>query len=97
MPHQCPTVEVRQTAFHLVNTPVRLPMVEGMAAMIPAWDNPAVPLLGLSFTDGLVLETEVLRPRNTQIVLDYIRRYMRNCKLTFTVVYGKYFTSEWQQ
>jgi hypothetical protein len=75
MLHQHPTIEVPQTDFHLMYAPVRVPTVEGMTAMIPAWDNPAVSLG--PFTD-VVLKTEVVRPRNTQIVPDYLAALLVN-------------------
>jgi hypothetical protein len=44
MPHQYPTVDVPGTTFHLVNTPVRVPTMAAMNAILSAWDDPATPL-----------------------------------------------------
>ena len=68
MPHQYPSVEVPSTVFHLVGTPVRVPTVGSMLAHLAAWEDPAVPLG--PFTEG-ALETEVVRPRNIQVIPGY--------------------------
>jgi hypothetical protein len=52
--------------FQLVGTPVRVPTVEAMEALIPTWEDPRVPL-GRPYT-GLDPETEVVCPRNSQLV-----------------------------
>ena len=65
MPHQYPAVDVPSVAFHLVGNAVRIPTVKAMEALVPAWADPQVPLG--PFADGDP-ETEVVRPRNTQLV-----------------------------
>jgi hypothetical protein len=55
LPHQYPFIEVPSTAFHLVGTAVRVPTVAAMAALLPAWDVAAN-------------QTEVIRPRYTQLI-----------------------------
>ena len=67
-PHQYPTVEVPSTVFHLVGTPVRVPTVGAMGAHIAAWEDAAVPL-GPFNEDSP--ETEVVRPRNIQLIPGY--------------------------
>lgn len=57
--------------------PVRVPTVEDMAAMIPAWDDAATPLG--PFTDA-VLETEAVRPCNIQIVSGYLASLLVQCR-----------------
>jgi hypothetical protein len=64
MPHQYPTVEIPSTGFHLVGTPVRVPTTGAMMAHIETWNDPSAPLA--PFDEG-VPETEVVRPRNTQL------------------------------
>lgn len=65
MPHQYPAVEVPGTAFHLVGTPIRVPTVGAMEALIPTWLDPRTPLGPYTDEDP---ETEVIRPRNTQLI-----------------------------
>lgn len=65
MPHQYPAVEVPGTTFHLVGTPTRLPTVPAMEALLPTWEDPSVPLGPYNEADP---ETEVARPRNTQLI-----------------------------
>ena len=70
MPHQYPTMEVPQTAFHLVSAAIRVPTAGGMAAMTPAWENPApVPLGPFTEEDR---ETEVVCTRNIQLIPGYL-------------------------
>ena len=66
MPHQYPTAEVPGTAFHLVGMAVRVPTVAAMAAWVPAWNEADTPTLGPFAEDAA--ETEVVRPRYTQVV-----------------------------
>lgn len=66
LPHQYPTVEVLGTAFHLIGNAVRVPTVAAMATILPTWDDVATPVLG-PYTDQ-VPETEVIRPRYTQVI-----------------------------
>lgn len=66
LPHQYPTIEVQGTAFHLVGTAVRVPTTAAMAALLPAWNDVETPTLG-PYTDQDP-ETEVVRPRNIQLV-----------------------------
>ena len=68
MPHQYPAVEVPSTTFHLVGAPVRVPMVDGMAVLLPIWNQPAVALGPYTDEDP---ETEVVRPRNVQVLPGY--------------------------
>jgi hypothetical protein len=56
-------------AFHLVNTPVRVPTIGGIVVLLPAWDNPATHL-GPFAED--VPEMELVRPRNIQLVPGYL-------------------------
>lgn len=65
MPHQYPTVEVENTAFHLVGTAVRVPTVAAMTTLLPTWDD-TTPVLG-PYTDQDP-ETEVVRPRYIQLL-----------------------------
>ena len=65
MPHQYPAVEVPSTVFRLVGTPVRVPTVDAMEALLPTWADPRVPLGPYAEADP---ETEVIRPRNTQLI-----------------------------
>ena len=65
MPHQYPAVEVPGTAFHLVGTPIRVPTIGAMEALIPTWLDPRTPLGPYTDADP---ETEVVRPRNTQLI-----------------------------
>ncbi|KAI2491966.1 hypothetical protein MHU86_22586 [Fragilaria crotonensis] len=68
MPHQYPIVDVPSALFHLIGTPVRVPTNDGMVALIPTWVDPTVPLGPYTEVDP---ETEVVRPRNIQIVPGY--------------------------
>ena len=65
LPHQYPTVEIPATAFHLVGTAVRVPTVGAMAALVPAWAEEDQTLGPYTEQDP---ETEVVRPRNIQLV-----------------------------
>ena len=65
LPHQYPTVEVANSAFHLIGNAVRVPTVAAMTALLPTW-NEAQPSLG-PYTE-LDPETEVVRPRHMQLV-----------------------------
>lgn len=65
LPHQYPAVETPASMFHLVNTPVRVPTVAAMEALLPAWVDPRTPLGPFTELDP---ETEVVRPRNTQLL-----------------------------
>jgi hypothetical protein len=65
MLHQYPAVDVPNSTFHLVGAPVRVPTVAAMEALIPTWTDPRVPLGPFTDEDP---ETEVIRPRNTQLI-----------------------------
>lgn len=90
LPHQYPMVDVPSSLFHLIGTAVRVPTAEATAALIPTWENPAVPL-GL-YAEGDP-ETEVVRPRNIQIVPCYyaallVHRRGVTAKAAFQELYG---------
>lgn len=55
--------------FHLIANPVRLPTTDGMNALLPAWDDPGIPL-GPFLPEAA--ETEVVRTRGVQVVPGYI-------------------------
>lgn len=65
LPHQYPVVEIPNTAFHLIGAPVRVPTIGAMNALVATWDNPLVALGPFTDQDP---ETEVVRPRNLQLV-----------------------------
>lgn len=65
MPHQYPAVDIPNTTYHLVGAPVRVPTVAAMEALIPTWADSRVPLGPFTEEDP---ETEVIRPRNTQLI-----------------------------
>ncbi|KAI2501865.1 hypothetical protein MHU86_12630 [Fragilaria crotonensis] len=65
LPYQYPVVEVPNTSFHLVGTPVRVPTVEAMTALLPTWEDPLQALGPYVEQDP---ETEVVRPRHLQLV-----------------------------
>ena len=67
LPHQYPTVEVPGTCFHLVGAAVRVPTVAAMAALLPTWEADT-PLLGPYGDQEQGLETELVRPRYTQLI-----------------------------
>lgn len=70
IPHQYPTVDVPSTIFHLAGAPVRVPTVATMGMLLtPTWDNPSVPLGPFTVEVG---ETEMVRPRNVQLVPGYL-------------------------
>jgi hypothetical protein len=92
MPRQFPTVEVpTSTVLHLlVGTPVRVPTNVAMAAHVAAWADPNVPLG--PFTDE-VAETEVVRPRNAQVIPGYcaallIHRRGVSAKVAYQEIHG---------
>ena len=91
MPHQYPTVEVPNTTFHLVGTPVRVPTTTAMVALMPRmWANPNVPLGHYTEEDP---ETKVVRPRHVQLVLGYyvaliVHRRGISAKVAFQELYG---------
>ena len=90
LPHQYPIVDIPSTIFHLIGTPVRVPTTEATAALIPTWENPAVPLGPYTEADP---ETEVVRPRNIQIVPCYyaallVHRRGITAKTAFQELYG---------
>jgi hypothetical protein len=90
MPHQYPTVDVPNTAYHLVGTPVRVPTTEAMNALLPTWEDQNTPLGPYTEADP---ETEVVRPRHTQLVPGYyaaliIHRRGVSAKLAFQELYG---------
>lgn len=65
LPHQYPVIEIPGSAFHLVNTAVRVPTVAAMDALLPTWADQAIPLGPYTEADP---ETEVVRPRHTQLI-----------------------------
>jgi hypothetical protein len=65
MPHQYPAVEVPSTTFHLIGSAVRVATVAAMEAIIPTWNDPHIPLGPYNEVDP---DTEVICPRNTQLV-----------------------------
>ncbi|KAI2502315.1 hypothetical protein MHU86_12119 [Fragilaria crotonensis] len=65
LPHQYPVVECPNTAFHLVNTAIRVPTVEAMETLLPTWADPQVALGPYNEEDA---ETELIRPRHIQLV-----------------------------
>ena len=65
LPHQYPVVEIPGTAFHLVATPVRVPTVAAMAALLPTWEDNQLALGPYTEQDP---ETEVVRPRHLQLI-----------------------------
>ena len=65
LPHQYPIIEVPGTAFHLVNTAVRVPTTAAMAAIIPTWED-TDPVLGPYPEDEP--NTEMVRPRHMQLI-----------------------------
>ena len=90
MPHQYPVVEVPGSAFHLVQTPVRVPTVAAMITLLPTWDDPSVPLGPYTDADP---ETEVVRPRHVQLVPGYyasllIHRRSVTAKVAYQEIYG---------
>lgn len=90
MPHQYPTVEIPSTVFHLVGTPVRVPTTGAMMVHIEAWADPSVPLGPYNEDDP---ETEVVRPRNTQLIPGYyaailIHRRGVSAKTAYQDLYG---------
>jgi hypothetical protein len=90
MPHQYPVVEVPNSALHLVQTPVRVPTVAAMATLLPTWDDPTVPLGPYTEADP---ETEVVRPRNIQLVPGYyasvlVHRRRVSAKMAYQELFG---------
>lgn len=65
MPHQYPAVEVLSTTFHLIGTAAHVPTVEIMDSLLPAWEDPNIPLGPYVHGDP---DTEVVRPRNSQLI-----------------------------
>ncbi|KAI2511659.1 hypothetical protein MHU86_2725 [Fragilaria crotonensis] len=64
-PHQYPVVEIPNTAFHLVAAPARVPTIGAMNALLATWEDPLTALGPYTDQDP---ETEVVRPRNLQLV-----------------------------
>ncbi|KAI2506962.1 hypothetical protein MHU86_7459 [Fragilaria crotonensis] len=90
LPYQYPTVEVPNSAFHLVGTPVRVPTTAGMLTLVPAWEDTTVPLGPFTEADP---ETEVVRPRNVQLVPGYyaallVHRRGVSAKVAFQELHG---------
>jgi hypothetical protein len=90
MPHQYPTVDLPGTVFHLVGNVVRVPTTDAMVALLPTWENPAVPLGPYTEEDS---ETEIVRPRHLQVLPGYyaalfIHRRGLNAKTVFQELYG---------
>lgn len=67
--HQYLTVDVPGTTFHLGTVPVRVPIVAAINALVPTWDDPAVPL-GPFPEDAP--ETELVRPHHVQRLPGYL-------------------------
>ena len=58
MLHQYPqVVEIPASAFHLVQTPVRISTVAAIVTLLPTWEDPSVPLGPCTDVDP---ETEVM-------------------------------------
>ena len=89
MLHQYPVVEVPSTTFHLAGTPVRVPTNASMVAHMPAWNDPSVPLG--PFPEGTP-ETEVVRPRQLQLIPGYYAALLIHrrvsVKVAFQELYG---------
>lgn len=90
LPHQYPTVDLPSTVFHLVGNAVRVPTTDAMVALLPTWENPAVPLGPFTEEDP---ETEVIRPRHLQLLPGYyasmfIHRRGLTAKVVFQEIYG---------
>ena len=90
LPHQYPVVEIPGTVFHLVNTPVRVPTVAAMTALLPTWDLPHVALGPYNDQDP---ETEVVRPRYLQLIPPrlaaiLIHRRRVDAKTAYQELYG---------
>ncbi|KAI2499710.1 hypothetical protein MHU86_14791 [Fragilaria crotonensis] len=90
MPHQYPAVEVPNSVFHLVQAPVRVPTVAAMAVLMPTWEDPSVPLGPFTDADP---ETEVVRPRNVQLLPGHyasliIHRRRMSAKVVYQELYG---------
>ena len=90
LPHQYPTVEVPGTVFHLVGTAVRVPTTDAMNALVATWDYAAVPLGPYTEADP---ETEVVRPRNAQLLPAYyaallVHRQGVTAKTAYQELYG---------
>lgn len=65
-PHQYPTVEVLNTAFHLIGqAAVRVPTLEAMPAVLPGWADDGTALGPYTEQD---LETELVRPQHVQLL-----------------------------
>ena len=69
LPHQYSVVEVPDTGFHLVGSPVRVPTVGAMNALLPTWEDATVALGPYTELDP---ETEVIRPRHLQVVPNFL-------------------------
>ena len=83
-------VDVPSTVFHLVGTPVRVPTTAAMAAHVAAWEDPNVPLGPSTDIDP---ETEVARPRNTQVIPCYYAALLvhhrgASAKVAFQEIHG---------
>ena len=91
MPHQYPIVDVpKNTLFHLSGTPVRVPTTDGMVALMPTWGDHTIPLGPYTEEDP---ETEVVRPRNIQIVPGVyaallVHRHGVTAKMAFQELHG---------
>ena len=65
LPHQYPVVECPGSAFHLITTAVRIPTLAAMDTLMPTWADQTLALGPFTEEDP---ETEVVRPRHTQLV-----------------------------
>ena len=66
LPHQYPVVEVPNTAFHLIGTPVRVPTVGAMTALLPTWADANVPLG--PYAEDQDFPMEHVRPRHIPLI-----------------------------
>ena len=79
------------TVFHLIGNPVRVITTEAMVANLPAWEDPTTPLGLYIETDP---ETEVVRPRNVQLIPGYYAALLLNrtrgisAKMAFQEIHG---------
>jgi hypothetical protein len=90
MPHQYPAVDVPNSVFHLVQAPVRVPTLAAMNVHLLTWEDPMVPLGPYTEADP---ETEVVRPRNVQLIPGHyaaliIHRRGLSAKVVYQELYG---------
>lgn len=90
LPHQYPAVAIPTATFHLVANNVRVPTVAAMEGLVPAWEDPSVPLGPYAEADA---DTEIIRPRNSQLVSGkdaamFIHRRRVNAKQAYQELVG---------